>query len=101
MAAPPRRDGHELQALSAGQGRRPNSLFCAVQRRACSLSEKPRPGRLGTCMRPSLIIKRSLNSGSNHSKCSSDEVRVIERHPGCIRPCCGEAGSSGIDRECV
>ena len=46
-----------------------------VQRRACSLSVKPRPGRCGTCMRPSASSRRSLNSGSSHSKCSTHGSR--------------------------
>ena len=37
---------HGVRQLVAGviQGRRPNSALSAVQRPACSLSEKPKPG---------------------------------------------------------
>ena len=42
-----------------------------VQARAWSLRLKPRPGRLGTSIRPPRISRLSLNSGSSHSKCST------------------------------
>ena len=42
---------------------------------ARSLRLMPRPRRSGTSILPSLISRRSLNSGSNHSKCSTQGSR--------------------------
>src|SRR6476469_4551191 len=54
-----------------GSVQRPNSAVPTVQARAWSLRVNPRPGRADTCMRPSAISSRSLNSGSSQSKCST------------------------------
>ncbi len=49
----------------------PNVSLASVQPATCSLRLSPSPGRVGTCMQPSRISSRSLNSGSSHSKCST------------------------------
>ncbi len=57
--------------MRSNYGGLPISARSRVQARACSLRLTPRPGRVGTIMRPPLISRRSLNSGSSQSKCST------------------------------
>lgn len=56
---------------AAHQARVPVVYVAPVQARAWSLRVMPRPGREGTCIRPSPMCIRSLKSGSSQSKCST------------------------------
>ena len=53
----------------------PKLISERVQSRACPDRLRPMPGRSGTSIRPSAISSRSSNSGSNHSKCSTQPSR--------------------------
>ena len=63
--------GHGVLQMEKKRDQAVASKLAVVQRRACSLSDTPKPGKVGTSMRPSWIWMRSLNSGSSHSKCST------------------------------
>ena len=60
-----------ISAYRLCNGHAPTVVVSTVRARASSLRENPRPGRAGTCIRPSAIRSRSLNRGSSHSKCST------------------------------